>query len=212
MTNTFKVGKLPGRLVEVAVAQGTTFKQALSIAGVEKGSFELKADGVTVTNLDAPVPAGTASLLLTAKVKGNAFNVKVGKLPGRLVEVGLVGGESFNKALEIAGVSVGNFEVKADGVTVTNLNATVPTGTASILLTAKVKGNAFTVKVGKLPGRLVEVGLTGSETYKQVFQMAGVSVGTFEVKADGATITNFDAVVRQGTASILLTAKVKGNK
>lgn len=65
-----KVAKLPGTVTEIAVEDGTTFAQAIELAGQDAQGFEVKADGRTISNLNEQV--GSASMILLAKqVKGN---------------------------------------------------------------------------------------------------------------------------------------------
>jgi hypothetical protein len=65
-----KVGKMPGRLQDIAVDSSTTYAEALEIAEVDASGYEVKADGTKVTDLDAPV-GSTNLVLLTKMVKGN---------------------------------------------------------------------------------------------------------------------------------------------
>lgn len=137
-TNTVKIGVMPGRIEEFAIEEGTTVLQALEIAGLEVGEFEIKIDGSTASESDT-ITQGTNVILLTKKVKGNA-SVKIGVMPGRIEEYALEDGTTFEEAIEVAGLEVGEFEVKADGSTVTNMGDEIGS-TNVILLTKKVKGN-----------------------------------------------------------------------
>jgi cellobiose-specific phosphotransferase system component IIB len=68
---TVKVAKLPGAVKEIAVEEGTTFREAIQLAEMDSQGFEVKADGRTITNLDEAI--GQVSMILLAKqVKGNA--------------------------------------------------------------------------------------------------------------------------------------------
>ena len=139
MTNTVKIGMMPGILNEYALEGGTTVAQALEIAGLNAEGFEVKADGNTVTNLDAPIEAANV-ILLSKKIKGNSNTIKIGVMPGILNEYALDESTTVAEALQIANLSAEGFEAKADGTTVTDFNA--PIGNANvILLTKRVKGN-----------------------------------------------------------------------
>lgn len=67
---TLKVAKLPGTVSEIIVEDGTSFAQAIELAGQDAQGFEVKADGRTVTNLDESV-GSTSMILLAKRVKGN---------------------------------------------------------------------------------------------------------------------------------------------
>jgi putative ubiquitin-RnfH superfamily antitoxin RatB of RatAB toxin-antitoxin module len=68
---TIKVGTFPGRLNEYAVAEGTTVKEALALAGIEVGEEqEIKLDG-SVVGADDVITNNNAILLVTKRIKGN---------------------------------------------------------------------------------------------------------------------------------------------
>ena len=93
MTNakTIKVGTMPGRIEEFAVEVGSTVGSVLALAGLDATGFEVKVDGVRVTDLDGTkVSEGTNAILLAKQVKGNANGfVKIGSMPGRIEEFAL---------------------------------------------------------------------------------------------------------------------------
>jgi sulfur carrier protein ThiS len=70
--------------------------------------------------------------------------------------------------------------------------------------------NTFTVKVGVMPGRIEEYAFEQGTTVAQALQQVGLSADGYEIKADGATVSE-DAVISTSTNVILLTKKVKGN-
>jgi hypothetical protein len=136
--------------------------------------------------------------------------IKVGQMPGRIVEVAVEVGSTVGQVLEIAGLDATGYQIKMDGVNAT-LETTI-TETSSLVLLAKlVKGNTDTiVKIGVMPGRVQEVAVSTETTYAELFTIAEVNPDGYEVKADGVKITDFSQVV--GTASLVLLAKqVKGN-
>lgn len=138
-SGTVRIGQMPGRIEEYALDAGSTFADALSVAGLSSEGFEVKADGAKVNDLNSEV--GSTSLILLAKqVKGNSGTVRVGQMPGKIEEYAVDPSSSVADVLSLAGLSADGFEVKADGTKVTDLNA--PIGTTSLLLLAKqVKGN-----------------------------------------------------------------------
>lgn len=138
MTNTIKVGQMPGRINEFVVEPTATFAEVIALAELNADGYEVKADGVKIENLNAPV--GSTQLILLAKqVKGNAL-VKVGVMPGRVNEFYVEDSASVAQILATAEVSADGYEVKVDGNKVTDFNTTA--GTAGlILLTKQVKGN-----------------------------------------------------------------------
>ena len=205
-TNTIKIGVMPGRIEEYALEVGTTFKQALEIAGLNAEGYEVKADGNTVNDLDSVVGSEVNVVLLTKRVKGNA-TVKIGVMPGRIQEYALDANTTVAQALEIAGLNAEGYEVKADGTTVTDLNQTI-SGANVILLTKKVKGNA-TIKIGVMPGRIEEYAIEDGTTVAQALEIAGLSADGYEVKQDGNTVTDLNSVANGNV--ILLTKRVKGN-
>lgn len=137
MTNTIKVGQLPGKIEEYTFEAGTTVAQALEIAGLSAEGFEIKIDGNVAS--ESTVVDGANMILLAKKVKGNAGTVKIGQLPGKIEEYSFESGTTVAQALEIAGLSSDGFEIKVDG-NVADLS-TVIDNANMVLLAKKVKGN-----------------------------------------------------------------------
>jgi hypothetical protein len=208
--STVKVGVMPGRVQEFAVEGTTTFAQLFAIAEVNPEGYEVKADGVKVTDFDAQV--GTTQLVLLAKqVKGNVdVTIKVGVMPGRVNEFAVSSETTFSELFTIADVNPDGYEVKADGVKITDFSQAV--GTASLVLLAKqVKGNADSVvKIGVMPGRVQEFAVSNETTFNELFALAEVDPSGYEVKADGVKVTDFNAQIGS-TALVLLAKQVKGN-
>jgi len=72
MEKTVKVGKMPGRINEFVVAEGTSIKELLGLAELDAAGCDVKIDGVKVTDLEGTkVTANTSLVLLAAQVKGN---------------------------------------------------------------------------------------------------------------------------------------------
>lgn len=140
MEKTIKTGVMPGRINEFVVSTTATFAEVLALAELTTDGYEVKADGVRVTDFNQPV--GSTNLLLLAKqIKGNAEKtVKTGIMPGRISEFVVDTTTTFAQLLEIAGLNPEGYEVKADGTRVTDFNQQV--GSTNLLLLAKqVKGN-----------------------------------------------------------------------
>ena len=205
-TNTIKIGVMPGRIEEYALEAGVTFNQALEIAGLNAEGYEVKADGNTITDLNSVVGNEVNVVLLTKRVKGNS-TVKIGVMPGRIEEYALDANTTVAQALEQAGLNAEGYEVKADGMTVTDLNQTI-SGANVILLTKKVKGNA-SIKIGVMPGRIEEYVLEDGTTVAQALEIAGLSADGYEVKQDGNTVEDLNSLANGNV--ILLTKRVKGN-
>lgn len=204
---TVKVGMMPGRLVEVAVEDATNVAQVFEIAGIEIPSgYEVRMDGEKVA-MDTII---TGNLVVATKmIKGNSSTVKVGMMPGRLVELALQGGESVQDVFALAGIEIPlGYEVRMDGEKV-DLSTTV-TGNL-VVATKLIKGNTHTVKVGTMPGRLVEIAVEGTETIAQVFEIAGIELlSGYELRRDGEKVESHQTV---GTCNLIVQSKlIKGNK
>jgi sulfur carrier protein ThiS len=142
--STVKVGQMPGRINEYAVEEGTSIRALLELAELNPTGFDVKVDGVKVTDLDnTTVSATTSMVILAQQVKGNSGGtVKVGKMPGRINEYAVEIGTSIADVLELAELSTDGFDVKVDGVKVTDLSGTqVTDSTSMIILAQQVKGN-----------------------------------------------------------------------
>lgn len=207
MSKLIKVGQMPGTIQEVAVEETATFAEVLELAGLSTSGYEIKADSRTITDANEQV-GNTSLVLLTKQVKGNGL-VKIGQMPGTINEYALEDGATFAQALELAGLNSSGYEVKADSRTVTNLSESAD-GTALILLTKQVKGNAL-LKVGQMPGTINEYAVEPGTSFADVLSLAGLDASGYEVKADSRTITDLNQSA-DGTSLVLLTKQVKGNK
>ena len=208
---TVRVGIMPGRINEFAVAEGATIKSVLEIAELDATGYEVKVDGSKVTDLEGTTVTSSTNLVLLAKqVKGNASKtVRVGVMPGRINEYAVDSDDSIASVLELAGLNADGYEVKADGSKVTDMSQ--PVGSANLVLLAKqVKGNAA-VRIGMMPGRINEFALEDGTTFAQALEVAGLDASGYEVKADGNKVTDLNQSI--GSTSLILLAKqVKGNK
>lgn len=143
----------------------------------------------------------------------NIKTVKVGTMPGRIQEFAVQEGDSIASVIALAELSATGFEVKVDGVKVTDLEGTSVTSSTNLILLAKqVKGNAGgVVKIGVMPGRIQEYALSEDTTIESALAQAELSATGYEVKVDGNKVTDFSQPI--GSANLILLAKqVKGNK
>jgi hypothetical protein len=102
--STVKIGVMPGRVQEFAIESTTTFNELFAIADVNPDGYEVKADGVKVTDFTAQVGA-TQLVLLAKQVKGNAdVTIKVGVMPGRVHEFAVSSETTFAELFVIADV------------------------------------------------------------------------------------------------------------
>jgi uncharacterized UPF0146 family protein len=140
VTKVVKAGQMPGRIVEVVVEVGSTVGQVLEIAGLDATGYEIKMDGVAVQSTDV-ITEATNLILLVKLVKGNAERlVKLGQMPGRIVEIAVDSESTIGEALTLAGLDPSGYEIKKDGTPTT---ADAKVGEASLILLVKqVKGNA----------------------------------------------------------------------
>lgn len=137
-TTTIRVGKMPGRISEFAVAKETSIKEVLELAGLDASGHDIKVDG-KVASLNDTV--GDANLIILAQmVKGNSDKiVRVGKMPGRIIEVAVASNTKISEVLEFAELDASGFDIKADGKVV-RLEDEV--GEANLIILAQqVKGN-----------------------------------------------------------------------
>jgi sulfur carrier protein ThiS len=205
---------MPGRINEYAVTTATTLAELISLAELNAAGYDVKVDGQLVTDLNTPV--GSASLIILAKqVKGNA-TVRVGQMPGRIEEYAVEDSATYAEVITLAGLSATGYDVKADGNLITNLDA--PIGSATLIILAKqVKGNAYgdvtkSVRVGQMPGRIEEYVVSEGTSIADVLNLAGLSASGFDVKVDGALVTDLSGTkVTQSTNLIILAKQVKGN-
>lgn len=72
MEKVLKVGVMPGRISEVAVETGASIASVIALANLSTEGFEVKVDGIRVSDLENTVVESNTNLVLLAKtVKGN---------------------------------------------------------------------------------------------------------------------------------------------
>ena len=135
------------------------------------------------------------------------MRIKVGMMPGRLTEVEVNEGLTAREIFARANVELSNHEVRLDGDKI-ELDTVINNG--GLLVAMKmIKGNAKTIKVGIMPGRLEVVEYEEGMRAYEIFEKANVSVSNHEIRLDGETIT-LDKAIENG--SLLVAMKmIKGN-
>jgi sulfur carrier protein ThiS len=139
-TITVRVGKLPGRIVEIALEDNRAITDALEIAELDQTGYEVRVNA-TPADINTELEDGD-TVLLVKKVKGNTddfITVRIGKLPGRIVEVALNGDRSVAAALEAAELDQAGYEVRVNATPADT--ATILEDGDTLLLVKKVKGN-----------------------------------------------------------------------
>ena len=138
MEKLIKVGKMPGRIQELAVSEEMKVSEVLELLELDADGYDIKADGEKVS-LNAVVN-GFNTILLVKQVKGNAERIiKVGKMPGRIQELAVSEDMAVADVLELAELNAEGYDIKADGEKV-QLNDSI-NGFNTILLVKQVKGN-----------------------------------------------------------------------
>ena len=135
------------------------------------------------------------------------FKIKVGMMPGKLVEVVVEEGITVRKIFEVAGIEVSNHEIRLDGEKI-DLDRIIHNG--NLLVAMKmIKGNMPSIKVGMMPGRLEVVEYTEGESAYEIFERANIGVSNHEVRLDGEKIT-LDTKVNNGNLLVAM-KMIKGN-
>ena len=135
------------------------------------------------------------------------LKIKVGMMPGKLVEIVTNEGATAREIFETAGVELSNHEIRLDGEKI-DLDRTIHNG--NLLVAMKmIKGNMPSIKVGMMPGRLEVVEYTEGESAYEIFERANIGVSNHEVRLDGEKIA-LDTKISNG--SLLVAMKmIKGN-
>lgn len=135
------------------------------------------------------------------------MKIKVGMMPGKLVEVIVGQGITAREIFEVAGVELSNHEIRLDGEKIT-LDTKVDNG--NLLVAMKmIKGNMPSIKVGMMPGKLEVVEYTEGETAYEIFERANIGLSNHEVRLDGEKIA---LGTRINNGNLLVAMKmIKGN-
>ena len=135
------------------------------------------------------------------------MKIKVGMMPGKLVEVVVEQGVTAREIFNIAEVEISNHEIRLDGEKI-DLDRTINNG--SLLVAMKmIKGNMPSIKVGMMPGKLEVVEYTEGETAYEIFERANIGLSNHEVRLDGEKIT-LDTKVNSGNLLVAM-KMIKGN-
>lgn len=135
------------------------------------------------------------------------MKIKVGMMPGKLVEVVVEQGSTARKIFEVAGVELSNHEIRLDGEKI-DLDRTINNG--NLLVAMKmIKGNMPSIKVGMMPGKLEVVEYTEGESAYEIFERANIGLSNHEVRLDGEKIT-LDTKVNNGNLLVAM-KMIKGN-
>ena len=135
------------------------------------------------------------------------LKIKVGMMPGKLIEVVTNEGATAREIFETAGVELSNHEIRLDGEKI-DLDRTIHNG--NLLVAMKmIKGNMPSIKVGMMPGRLEVVEYTEGETAYEIFERANIGVSNHEVRLDGEKIA-LDTKVNNGNLLVAM-KMIKGN-
>jgi|GEM_PF-3464814 len=143
MEKVIRVGMMPGRIEEYAVEVGTPISEVLAMAGLDPTGYDVKVDGIKITELSQNnVDESTNLILLAKQVKGNSDKtVRVGMMPGRIEEYAVEVGSTVAEVLQLANLDPTGYDVKVDGIKITDFNTPVTQSTNLILLAKQVKGN-----------------------------------------------------------------------
>ena len=135
------------------------------------------------------------------------MKIKVGMMPGKLVEVVINEGATAREIFEAASVELSNHEIRLDGEKI-DLDRTIHNG--NLLVAMKmIKGNMPSIKVGMMPGRLEVVEYTEGESAYEIFERANIGVSNHEVRLDGEKIA-LDTKVNNGNLLVAM-KMIKGN-
>ena len=134
------------------------------------------------------------------------LNLKVGVMPGRLVEVIVEEGTTAREVFSIAGIEISNHEIRLDGEKI-ELSNVINEGRLLVAM-KMIKGNAE-IKVGVMPGKLVSVELHEGDRAHDVFERAGIEVSNHEIRLDGDKI-DIDTAINNGNLLVAM-KMIKGN-
>ena len=136
------------------------------------------------------------------------LNIKVGVMPGKLVEVVAEEGTKVKEIFALAEINTEGYELRLDGEKVKEYDE-VQSGNLLVAM-KKIKGNSSTLKVGVMPGKLTEITLLPNTTAFEAFEIAEIDVTGYELRLDGEKIDG-DCTVNGGNLLVAM-KKIKGNK
>ena len=136
------------------------------------------------------------------------LNIKVGVMPGKLVEVVAEEGTKVKEIFALAEINTEGYELRLDGEKVKEYDE-VKSGNLLVAM-KKIKGNSSTLKVGVMPGKLTEIAIQPETTAFEAFDIAEIDVTGYELRLDGEKIDG-DCTVNGGNLLVAM-KKIKGNK
>ena len=136
------------------------------------------------------------------------LNIKVGVMPGKLVEVVAEEGTKVKEIFALADINTEGYELRLDGEKVKEYDE-VQSGNLLVAM-KKIKGNSSTLKVGVMPGKLTEIAIQPETTAFEAFDIAEIDVTGYELRLDGEKIDG-DCTVNGGNLLVAM-KKIKGNK
>ena len=136
------------------------------------------------------------------------LNIKVGVMPGKLVEVVAEEGTKVKEIFALAEINTEGYELRLDGEKVKEYDE-VQSGNLLVAM-KKIKGNNSTLKVGVMPGKLTEIAIQPETTAFEAFDIAEIDVTGYELRLDGEKIDG-DCTVNGGSLLIAM-RRIKGNK
>ena len=136
------------------------------------------------------------------------LNIKVGVMPGKLVEVVAEEGTKVKEIFALAEINTEGYELRLDGEKVKEYDE-VQSGNLLVAM-KKIKGNSSVLKVGVMPGKLTEIAIQPETTAFEAFDIAEIDVTGYELRLDGEKIDG-DCTVNNGKLLVAM-KKIKGNK
>ena len=135
--------------------------------------------------------------------------LKVGQMPGKLVEVAIQEGMTAREIFNLAEVEISNHEIRLDGEKI-SLDTRIENGSLLVGM-RQIKGNnnTRTIKLGLMPGKLVEVTYQEGQRAIELFGLAGIELANHEIRLDGNKI-NIDDRIEGGNLLVGL-KQIKGN-
>ncbi|MCP3685216.1 MAG: hypothetical protein GY861_21335 [bacterium] len=213
-----KVAKLGGTVNQVAMAQGSMVRDALSAAGIsDAGSgFKIKVNDVDAS-LDTKLTSD-ASIVLIPRIRGGNGDVvvmRVAKLGGTVSEVAVATGSRVRDALSAAGISEAGsgFKIKVNDSDA-SLD-TVLSSDGSIVLIPRIRGgngDVVVAKVAKLGGTVSEVAVATGSLVRNALTAAGISdAGSgFKIKVNDVDASMDTALTSD--CSIVLIPRIRGGR
>lgn len=134
--------------------------------------------------------------------------IKVARLGNQVEEVALSNGDTVQQALDAAGLTLDNEDIKV-GSEVATTSRVLHNGEI-VTIVPKVKGGQNCVKVARLGDRVQEVILADNATVQDALDAADINVDNEEIRLDNTTV-GLNTRVRDKQL-VTVVPKVKGGK